>query len=72
MACLEFVANNVKEVVQQTVEFITDPANFDPGMEWQLIRPASIADFMNAPYDAKTGKGGELILKAVEIGRAHV
>lgn len=72
MACLEFVANNVKEVVQQTVEFITDPANFDPGMEWQLIRPASVADFMNAPYDAKTGKGGELILKAVGDGKDEI
>ncbi|WP_245741315.1 hypothetical protein [Propionispira arboris] len=72
MACIDFVANSAKDFVKQVVAFLIDPANFAPGMAWQLIRPATLAEFANAAYDQGTGIGGELILKGVGDGEDEI
>lgn len=72
MACIEFAANNVKDLVNQAAQFITNENNFDPGMAWRLVSPAALSDFMNTPYDPVTGVGGELILKGVGDGEDEI
>ncbi len=72
MACLEFVANNVKDLVKQSVEFLIDPNNFAPGMAWQLIYPATVQVFANESYDLQSGIGGEIILKGVGDGEDEI
>lgn len=72
MACIEFIANNARELVVKTVSFLIDPNNFQTGMAWQLIRPATVADFAAVPYNSITGVGGELILKGVGDGEDEI
>lgn len=72
MAYLEFVVNDVNSLVAKTVSFLIDPENFSPGMAWQLVSPASVDDFLRAPYDPQTGTGGEIILKGVGDGEDEI
>lgn len=72
MACLEFTANSAKEVVYKVVEFLINPDNFKTSMCWQLIRPATLANFNETVYNETTGIGGELILKAVGDGQDEI
>lgn len=67
MACIEFVANNVKNLVIQTVEFLIDPANFPPGMAWQLINPATIADVDDKLILKSVGDGEDEIYVGINI-----
>jgi hypothetical protein len=61
LATYNGTANSVLDLVKGVVSFLIDTANFSAGTQWQLIRPATVADIST-----------EIILKGVGDGKDDI
>ena len=57
-------ANSVPELLSGIVSFLTDSANFGVGNQWQLMRPASVADISDEAILKSVGDGQDAGLGA--------
>lgn len=67
MAVYNGTANSVLELLQGVVSFLTDSANFDEGLAWQLISPATVDAITDAVILKGVGDGEDEIYIGMKI-----
>ena len=67
LATYNGTANSVPELLQGVVSFLTDPANFGTGNEWQLMRPDTVQAVTDEAILKGVGDGQDAIYIGLKI-----
>lgn len=67
MAVLESSVNSALELLTSITTFLTDPANFGEGNQWQLLQPATLTDIIDRVILKGVGDGQDEIYIGMKL-----